>query len=126
MSEKDKFKSPRARYTGDDILGQTESVRNEFMNRYSSDEAETKNHTLRLSPGILERMKDYVYFQKLNGHPFYSQGELVETALNKYLSGLGIDIPERPTDVKNREGRRTGRKRKIRSNYPSNNGLNLD
>ncbi len=125
MTEKEKFKSPKARYTGGDILSQTEDIRSEFIDRYSEMDSEPKNHTLRLSPIILERMKDYVYYQKLNGKPFYSQGELVESAVNDFFNRLGVGIPTRPEEVRDREGKRTGRRKKSKVPY-SNHGLRLD
>ncbi len=112
MLGKDQFKSSKARHTGGDTNQQNQDLISELKARAEEADQEPKNHTLRLTPILIEKIKDYVYFQKLNGHPFYSQGELVEQAALEFFERLDFPIPERPKEVKMKEKRRTGRKKR--------------
>ncbi|MEP0366864.1 MAG: hypothetical protein ABJN36_11405 [Cyclobacteriaceae bacterium] len=112
MSGKDQFKSSKARHTGQDTNEQNKELINELRVRSEEADQEPRNHTLRLTPVLLEKIKDYVYHQKLNGQPFYSQGELVEQAVWEFFERLDHVVPERPDEVKKKEKRRTGRKKR--------------
>ena len=111
MSGKDQFKSSKARHTGQDTNQQNKELIADLKKRSEQADQEPRNHTLRLTPILLEKIKDYVYHQKLNGQPFYSQGELVEQAVWEFFEQLDDAVPERPDEVKAKEKRRTGRKR---------------
>ena len=112
MKGKDQFKSSKARHTGGDTNEQNKDLILELRRRSEVENEEPKNHTLRLTPLVLEKIKDYVHYQKINGKPYYSQGELVESVVWDFFERLDFLLPERPEEVKVREKRRTGRKNK--------------
>jgi len=73
-------------------------------------EEEQRPHTLTIRPSYIDRIKDYVYLRKIQGEPYFTQGDAVELALNLLFQKEG-DIPARPEELKRKEKRRTGRKR---------------
>ncbi|MCR9252076.1 MAG: hypothetical protein NXI20_16745 [bacterium] len=110
---KENFKNPKARYTGEELFKQDKELAT-VMNQNADRAYEElpKTHSLTMLGSYIDKMRDYVHYQKLNGHPYYTQGQLLQEALDQFFQNLGIDIPERPDHVKRSEKRRTGRRKK--------------
>lgn len=118
--DKSEFKNPKARYSGDNLFQQDEeltaSVNEQASSRF---EEEPKTHTFTILPSYIDKMRNFVHFKKVSGDPYYTQGNLIQDALDTYFESLEIQIPERPNHVKKHEKKRTGRRRKSggRSGY---------
>ena len=108
---KDKFKDLKARHTGASLLDQDKELINE-MNAVSKERQieEPKTHSLTILPSHIEKIRNYVHYRKINGEPYYTQGKMLQEAIDLFLSELNIDIPDRPADVKRAEKKRIGRK----------------
>lgn len=116
MSNKDKFKNPKARHVGGDLLAKDKSLIEE-MNLIGNerDEEEPKTHSLTILPSHIEKIRNYVHFKKINGNPYYTQGQMLQEAIDLFIKSLGFIIPERPEEIKKLEMRKTGRKRRNKS-----------
>lgn len=109
---KDQFKNPKARYSGNDLFQQDADLTNSFDEeanyRYSE---EPKTHSFTILPSYIEQMRNYVHFRKMNGDPYFTQGELIQAALDNFFGKLDTPIPERPIQVKRAEKKKTGRRK---------------
>lgn len=113
MSKKDEFKNPKARHVGGSLIGKDKDLLSE-MNDVARERKieEPKTHSLTILPSHIEKIRNYVHFRKVNGDPYYTQGEMLQEAIDLFLSNLEVEIPERPDKVKRAEKKRTGRNKK--------------
>lgn len=121
MSNKDQFKNPKARHVGGDLLTKDRLLIDE-MNSLSKEqhEEEPKTHSLTILPSHIEKIRDYVHFKKINGNPYYTQGQMLQEAIDLFLQSIDQEIPERPEEVKKSERKRTGRVSKNKKINPFN------
>jgi len=70
-----------------------------------------KTHSLTLRTTHIDKMRNYVHFRKMNGDPYFTQGQMLEEAIDLFLSSIDLEIPERPDEVKEKEKKRTGRRK---------------
>lgn len=123
MKDKDQFKKPRARHTGSDLFEQSEHLLGNMKEALDDKLQESpKTHSLTILPSYINKMRDAVHFKKVNGNPYYTQGHLIQEALELYFQSLETEIPTRPKEVVQAEKRRTGRRKK----NGSNSGQNFD
>ena len=110
MPDKDQFKNPKARHVGGSLLNKDKSLVQE-MNAIGEERTieEPKTHSLTILPSHIEKMRNYVHFKKVNGDPYYTQGKMLQEAIDLFLSTIEEEIPERPDEVKRSERKRTGR-----------------
>lgn len=80
-------------------------------------EEDQKPHTLTIRPSYVDKIKDYVYMKKTQGLFNYTQGDAVETALTLLFEEAG-DVPSRPEHIRQKEKRRTGRRKKSSQQKP--------
>ncbi len=122
MSNKDQFKKPKARHVGGSLLEKDKELLQE-MNALGQDNEveEPKTHSLTILPSHIEKIRNYVHFKKFNGDPYYTQGKMLQEAIDLFLSSISDEIPERPEEVKRSERKRSGRKHKV--NHSKNNKL---
>lgn len=110
MSDKNQFKNPKARHTGESLRGKDRSLVDE-MDSIGKERTieEPKTHSLTILPSHIEKIRNYVHFKKLNGDPYYTQGKMLQEAIDLFLSTINEEIPERPEEVKRSERKRKGR-----------------
>ncbi|WOK07189.1 hypothetical protein RT717_00960 [Imperialibacter roseus] len=108
---KDKFKALSARGGGlfDEKI-------TELRNDRKPDIDEAKVHTFRIKQSNIEKLKNYVHQQKFVGFPYISQGEVIDEALERFFESVG-QISERPEELKKKERKRTGRRKKEQSDF---------
>ncbi|WP_020529793.1 hypothetical protein [Flexithrix dorotheae] len=77
---------------------------------YEEEPPENVRQTFLLNRATLERIKDIVYFQKIQGNIYYTQQEVIEEAIDALLEQIG-EVPERPEEEKEREKMRNAKRR---------------
>ncbi len=109
---KDRFKDLSARGGGS-----LEEKINQLGSAHKTESLEDfKVHTLRIRQSHIERIKDYVYEQKYAGKPFITQGDVIDQALGEFFEKVGV-ISQRPDEMKNKERRFTGRRKKGKNDF---------
>ncbi|MEQ8686002.1 MAG: hypothetical protein RIE86_11945 [Imperialibacter sp.] len=103
---KDKFKALSAR--GGGLFDEKIS---ELKNDGKADADDAKVHTFRIKQSNIEKLKNYVHKQKFAGFPYISQGEVIDEALERFFESVG-PISERPEELKKKEKKRTGRRKR--------------
>lgn len=106
---KDQFKKPRARHTGADLFEQDEELTSKFC--ATSNEEIPRTHSLTMLDRHIEMVRDYVHHRKTNGDPYFTQGMVIQEALEYFFNSLDTEIIPRPEGVRKAEKRRTGRRR---------------
>lgn len=86
----------------DDInINPVEQTENNLESEKSGGEdSSLKRHTFLISNEILEKIKDYVYTERIGGNILFTQQECLETAISEYLEGKNI-IP-RPDEYRDK------------------------
>jgi len=124
MPDKNQFKNPKARHVGGSLLNKDKSLVQE-MNALGEERVieEPKTHSLTMLPSHIDKMRNYVHFKKVNGDPYYTQGKMLQEAIDLFLSTIKDEIPERPEEVKRSERKRKGRRSS--GSIQSGNSFNL-
>lgn len=126
MKDKDQFKKPKARHTREDLFDQSKDLLRTTKESLDNKlQEQPKTHSLTILPSYIEKMRNIVHFKKVNGNPYYTQGQLLQEALDLFFQRLETEIPDRPKEVKRAEQRRTGRRKKFTPNNNQNPGNSL-
>ncbi len=127
MQDKDLFKSPKARHTGNNLFEQGKGMLDDFKDRSDLQNQEVpKTHSLTILPSYIDKMRDYVHHAKIHGNPYFTQGMLIQEALDLFFEKINIEIPERPKEVINAERRRTGRRKSKKAGSHDRNELGFE
>lgn len=65
-----------------------------------------QRQTFLLRKETIDKIKDFVYTQKISGDILFTQKDLLERALSEFFKGK--EITKRPVDFKERRGRKSG------------------
>lgn len=84
----------------DDIAN---SKRNLNIDEFSAENLQRQTFLLRKE--TIDRIKDFVYTQKISGDILFTQKDLLEKALSEFFNGK--QITKRPVDFKERRGRKS-------------------
>lgn len=85
------------------ILDQIVTSKNDVISTNFEDEI-LQRHTFLLKEEIIEKIKDFVYTQKITGNIMFTQKDLLEQALNSFF--VGKQIQKRPPDFIEKRGRK--------------------
>ena len=122
MSNKDQFKNPKARHVGGSLINKDKELLSEMNEVIKGRQAEEpKTHSLTILPSHIEKIRNYVHFKKIHGDPYYTQGQMLQEAIDLFMDSLKTEIPERPSEVIRAEKKRSGR----RSRSKNSNGNDL-